>query len=303
MQLAPIINQFLRHCERQGLRPNTLRAYRSKLESLRESLGDSEPNRPQLLDWLHQQTHWADGDPKTNSTQAAYRATLAILLNFAVAEELLPASPLKPQDLKRPLIPHRERIATTEETLAILAHAPQEFGLLYRCLRMTGARPDELTAARIEWISDTAGGRVLTIINNKTSRHTGKARIIPIGEQVEPLFTQAIGRRHYGPIFLTGKSRPWTVAHASRIFRETRDALGISPELVLYSARHEFGSQVTKEKGIHAAMELLGHSSISVTQRYAHLTTDELAQIQSAAVPDITPATDVPGSPSGPTAA
>jgi thioredoxin-dependent peroxiredoxin len=54
----------------------------------------------------------------------------------------------------------------------------------------------------------------------------------------------------------------------------------MSRELVLYLARHECGTKICREKGIEYARRLLGHTSISTTQRYLHLDDQELADAQ-----------------------
>ncbi len=62
---------------------------------------------------------------------------------------------------------------------------------------------------------------------------------------------------------LVGKA--WTVPNLSRTY---------SP------ARHECGTKICREKGIEYARRLLGHASISTTQRYMHLDDRELADAQ-----------------------
>ncbi|MGQ0634630.1 MAG: hypothetical protein ACT4QC_08465 [Planctomycetaceae bacterium] len=49
-----------------------------------------------------------------------------------------------------------------------------------------------------------------------------------------------------------------------------RDLAGLPRDLVLYLARHEFGTQICRLKGIEYARRLLGHTTISTTQRHMH---------------------------------
>jgi integrase len=120
----------------------------------------------------------------------------------------------------------------------------------------------------------------IVLREHKTARKTGKPRRIPIGQKLGALLTQAIGERQAGPIFLSSAGKSWTVPNLSRTYSRLRDDAGLSPDLVLYLARHECGTKVCREKGIEFARRLLGHSNISTTQRYMHLDDRELADAQ-----------------------
>jgi len=55
---------------------------------------------------------------------------------------------------------------------------------------------------------------------------------------------------------------------------------GLPRDLVLYLARYECGTKISREKGLEHASRLLGHANISTTQRYVHLDDRELADAQ-----------------------
>jgi site-specific recombinase XerD len=113
--------------------------------------------------------------------------------------------------------------------------------------------------------------RVITLKEHKTARQTGQPRRIPIGRKLGQLLDQAIGTRIEGPVFLSPVGKPWTVPNLSRTYSRLRDMAGLPRDLVLYLARHECGTKICREKGIEYARRLLGHTSISTTQRYVHL--------------------------------
>jgi integrase len=125
-----------------------------------------------------------------------------------------------------------------------------------------------------------SANRVITLREHKTARKTGQVRRIPIGRKLGALLDQAIGNRTAGPVFLAPSGRGWTVGNLSRTYSRLRDDAGLPKELVLYLARHECGTKICREKGIEYARRLLGHTSISTTQRYMHLDDRELADAQ-----------------------
>lgn len=284
MTVSELIDRFLRHCERQGCKPTTLQHYRGRLKPLADQAGArawAEVSREQLLDWLHQANHWPDGREKAKSTIRANMIALQMIQTYA--REFHGAKrKLKKTDLKKPSPARRERIPTPDETRRILEAAPEDWRLIYRALRLTGARPMELTGALIESIEQSC----LVIHEHKTARKTGKPRRIPLGKHVMPLFREAIADRTSGPVFVDSRGKPWTVGRLSRIFRRLRKELGLTPELVLYSTRHEFGSAVAKKFGILQASRLLGHTDVATTQRYTHLSDDELREYQEGALDD-----------------
>ena len=295
MTTAELVEKFLRHCQRSGAKPATLRQYRTRLRPLVSSHGSrpwSDLDRETLLDWLHLVNHWQTGDKAgTEKAAATQRLNLiAIQMLQSYAQEFHGHTPqLQPRDLKKPAGAKRETFATPEQTRQILAAAPPDWARVYRVLRLTGARPMELTGADIASIEGdvAAGSAQLVITDHKTSRKTGTSRKIPIGKTVAPLILEAIGDRESGPLFLDARGKRWTVPRLSATFRRLRDQLELPRDLVLYSARHEFGTAVMKKFGLLQAKELLGHADISTTQRYTHLRQDELREYQQGAIEDL----------------
>ena len=105
-------------------------------------------------------------------------------------------------------------------------------------------------------------------------------------ELLQPLerhSVQAIGSRTEGPVFLSPTGKAWRVENLSRTYSRLRDLAGLPRVLVLYLARHECGTRICRLKGIEYARRLLGHTSISTTQRYMHLNDQELAEAQDMA--------------------
>jgi site-specific recombinase XerD len=103
-----------------------------------------------------------------------------------------------------------------------------------------------------------------------------------VGRKLGKLLRLAIGRRTTGPIFLSPRNHGWTVKNLSTQFARLRTAAGLDRELVLYSARHEAGTNFCREHGILKAARLLGHARIETTQRYVHLNIDELKDAQDS---------------------
>jgi integrase len=174
----------------------------------------------------------------------------------------------------------RDRIPTSEETAALLKDAPNDFRQIYTALRLCGARPNELARAMITDYDRQLGAIVLK--HHKTVRKVGRPRVIPVGTKLAELIEQAIGGRMKGPIFLRRNGRAWSTGTISRAFRRLRNRAGLPKDLCLYLARHEHGTKLCAAAGNKAAAEALGHANISTTQRYVHVTTEQLRRHQDA---------------------
>jgi len=292
MTVAELIDAFFLDRQRAGVRESSLGVYRTRLKTLRETLGNREfksLTRSELLAWIDQESHWPDdyrieakqNQRKRPDTIRMILTVAAMLQNFALDREVIDAPILKPKDLRKPKSRRRERLATPEETKQILAAASPAFRLIYQALRRTGARPNELVGANIEQIVSNGERRTLLIAHHKTSGKDGRLRKIPISRAVAEYFDAAIGDRTQGPIFLNSKGERWKREQLTTTFRRIRRRLGLDESLALYATRHEFGSAMTRKRGLLAAKEALGHSSVQTTEIYAHMNDDELHDCQA----------------------
>jgi len=158
----------------------------------------------------------------------------------------------------------RERIPTSEEIGTLIKGASPAFRLIYTGLLQCGARPGELCRTQISDV-DWAKGRI-TLAEHKTARKTGKPRIIPIGNNFGQTLQKAIDHRQTGPVFLSPKGEPWSVGNLSSTHRRLRDAAGLPRDLVLYLARHRFGTEALRAGlPLKDVADLMGPASVTTT--------------------------------------
>lgn len=185
----------------------------------------------------------------------------------------------------------RERTAlpTDDQVRRILAAAPADWSLIYRALRATGARPNELVRATFaDW--DRARN-LIVLADHKTSRKTGKPRQIAVGRAFRAILAAAISDRTDGPLFVTARGRPWTVDGVSRVFRRIRDRLRLPRDLVLYLTRHEHATKLyQKTKDLKSVADALGHATIATSNRYARALPETLVNNQDLVSDDPPPA-------------
>jgi integrase len=281
MNCQRLLELFWGWCE-ENRAPNTVRHYRSRLKSFGVWFGERELRGLTPLEveeWLRAAGRKPDGKPMANDTRRANIISFQRLQTWAIERKELDAPTLA--RIEKPPSTKRSRIPTPEETAAILRDATPEFRLAYRALRMTGARPGELAAMKIEdW---NRAGNVIVLTEHKTKRKTGLDRRIAVGEKLLPLLQEAAGDRTAGPLFLTPQGKGWKTSSLSQTYRRLRKRAGLPDDLVLYLARHEHATQLCKKLDVFAASKALGHSNIKTTaDRYIKVDDDTLRRNQDA---------------------
>lgn len=170
--------------------------------------------------------------------------------------------------------------------------------LAYAIGALAGLRTSEIRA--LDW-SNVSMERRTIVVREQAQRRKGKlaaqltadgksqvkdgeARVVPILDSLYPIL-----KKHEvitGPIGLvcpailgmnggaqTGPRRRFLGEHLiAKLLRETLAKLGIEPMIFYRASRHSFASQWVRGGGtLEKLQEILGHSSVLVTERYAHL--------------------------------
>ncbi|PWC78154.1 hypothetical protein TSH64_00200 [Azospirillum sp. TSH64] len=67
-----------------------------------------------------------------------------------------------------------------------------------------------------------------------------------------------------------------------------KEAAGLPTDLRLHDLRHTFASTlVLKGRTLYEVSQLLGHSQMSMTMRYAHLASQRLLEATNEVLPDL----------------
>ncbi|HTC94366.1 MAG TPA: site-specific integrase [Terriglobales bacterium] len=135
-------------------------------------------------------------------------------------------------------------------------------------MRDTGMRNvRELYRLRIENID--LNNRV---IFNPTSKTAKGRRFIPMSERVMDLLKARCAGRTEGWVFQSvRKGKHIGAAFVNRQWVKARKAAGLPEDLVLYCARHDFGTYVMRKTGnLKAVMDTMGHSDVKIAMTYQH---------------------------------
>lgn len=271
MLIAEIFADFDRHHAEHSSKP-TRDFYRQGLRWLLNAFGSDDwesVERPKIMAALYASWHKPDGSAYANATHRRNKVAFGQLQRHANEQGFTEREILTKKDLKKPSSGRREVIPTADELEQLIAAATPAAAIAFRAFRASGMRPGELCRANIANIEATGKARSIVLKEHKTAKKTGKPRCIALGKELGRIVAEAIGERTEGPIWLDDRGERWTPTKLSDQFRRLKRKLALPEALTLYTIRHYVGTKVAK-KNIYVAKELLGHKSITMTQRYAH---------------------------------
>jgi integrase/recombinase XerC len=119
----------------------------------------------------------------------------------------------------------------------------------------------------------------------------GKQRLVPVLPAVRQAIAEYLAVCPYplagdGPLFVAARGGPLGPREVQRRMMELRRALGLPETVTPHALRHSFATHLLGGGGdLRAIQELLGHASLSTTQRYTAVDAARLLAVYDAAHP------------------
>jgi integrase len=223
--------------------------------------------------------------PRAIATVNRYLATFKSVFLLAIENEKVLRNPFRKVKLQKENNA-RVRFLTEEEEARILKAVPRPYQAMILFAIHTGVRFSE--QIRTKWDDVDLRQRVLTIQDSKS----GKARHIPLNTLVLEVL-KGIPRSIGCPfVFYTEKGTQRTLM--ARQWPGWLKQAGVE-NFNWHDLRHTFASRlVMLGVDLYTVKELLGHHSIEMTQRYAHLGPDFLKRsVELLAQPAPKPAPEI----------
>lgn len=275
----------------------TVRNYASDLRQFQSFTSKDNPRRPTLdpaavtTESIRAYLHWLDHKREKSTSMARKLACLRSFFRYLQREGMVGVNPA--EAVRTPKQPkHLPRVLTKDDAAALMEFPADPAGgslrdrALLETLYSTGARVSELVGINLEDLRSSDG---LIHLRGKGR----KERIVPIGavalQAIQAYLNQQPvtksrdltikAKRVSLPIFRNSRGGRLTTRSVARIVARYSNRLAGGP-VSPHTLRHSFATHLLDEGAdLRSIQEMLGHASLSTTQKYTHLATDQLLAV------------------------
>lgn len=301
--MQALIGRYMHHLEfERNASPHTLRNYHSDLEQFRQFVAGANAEQTVLISQIDPLiirsylSHLHQKERKKTSV-ARKLSALRAFFKFVCREQALPGNPAA--EVSSPKLPKTvPRVMSEEETNTFLDRLAREAELgepavlrdraILELLYASGLRVSELVSLNLESVQMSE--RMLRV------RGKGrKERVVPFGSKAENALTQYLPAREKilqqarlksSALFLNHRGSRLTTRSVGRIVKKYVAAMGPNTSVSPHSLRHAFASHLlTEGADLRAIQEMLGHASLSTTQKYTQVSIQQLIEVYDKAHP------------------
>lgn len=248
-----------------SLKPRTQERYRTPFRQLQSAFGDlylDQITRTRIADY-------ASARMKAGAKGATVRrdlATLSCMMSCAVAWDFIDSNPVKRHIREAP---PRTTYPSAEQVDRLVAHADRMTGRIIRFLAETGMRQEEVCS--LEWSQVSIPRREVRLTKTKTP----SPRVVPMSDVAIDTLTGA--PRHITAPYVFWRADGQRYMNFANSFARIARKSGVP--FRCHDLRHAFASNLVQATGnIPALQAILGHKTIAMTMRYAHMVTSHLHQ-------------------------
>jgi integrase/recombinase XerC len=285
------VSAFLQYLEvERGASPHTVRSYAADLREFNEfvqregaSLAGADARLIRAyLARLHQRR-------LAKSSIARKLATVRSCFRFLARRGVIAQNPAR--QIRSPRLPrHLPSFLPKDESKDLLDHTVENSQTgrrdhaLLELLYATGIRVAECSGLDCDDLDRSRG----------TVRVLGKGdkeRLVPVGDAALQALDDYLAMRgtSRGPLFTNRRGGRLTPRSVHRIVGKRARQSGIDRRVTPHTLRHTFATHMLGEGAdLRLIQELLGHSRLSTTQRYTHVSPEHLMKVYDAAHPRAT---------------
>jgi len=290
--LETIKNEYLKFIQiEKGLSSNTIGAYRRDLDKYIDYLNEHKiahidfvdrQTIQQCLGYLHDQGASA-------KSLARFISTVRSFHQFALREKYAAKDPTvlieTPKYERRlPDVLEVDEIVALLETPDISKNNGYRDRTMLELLYATGMRVSELIQLEVENVNLIMG---FVRVFGKGN----KERIVPLGDTVIDFLTkyietvrpQLLKKTTTDALFLNLHGKPLSRQGIWKMIKQTGIKANINKTLTPHTLRHSFATHLLENGAdLRAVQEMLGHSDISTTQLYTHVSKSQIRKMYNA---------------------
>ena len=297
MVLQELTDEFILYLSAvRGLSENTCLGYKNDLEKLMEFLSPQmnaeDVTKENLLLCIGQLSKQKMSSATVNRFIAAVRTMFAYAKKFNYLQKN-PALELKtvklPKKMPRFMTQGEVNELCSEPVTKELLWGNRDLAL-FKMLYSSGCRVSEITNLALGDFRNNYSSAVVTGKGNKQrvvyfDDTSVKALRLYLADR-----TKVIAQNHIteptDKLFINQKGEPLTTGGIRYIINRYSGPEGTNHHMNPHAFRHTFATtMIGNGADVRMVQEMLGHSSISTTQRYTHITTEKLIEIYNKAHP------------------
>jgi integrase/recombinase XerC len=275
----------------RGASPHTLRGYTADLIEFTRFLAEEKIAGWEAADTRAVRAYLARLHKRklAKATIARKLAAVRSCFRFLARRGVLDVNPAR--QVRGPRLGRRlPSFLPVDETAALLHPGPEPSvggardRALLELLYASGLRVAEGCGLDVDDLDE--GRRTVRVLGKGS-----KERVVPVGETALDALAAylALRGRRRGPLFLNARGGRLTPRSALRIVRARARRAGIVQRVTPHTLRHSFATHMLGAGAdLRLIQELLGHSRLSTTQRYTHVSPEHLMRVYDAAHPRAT---------------
>lgn len=290
MKIGRAIEEFLRHCQAaRGLSAHTVRNYRHYLLALAawcEQHNLATVGQLKSDDILDFQLALKEENPAlTRQTLNYYLIAVRALLKYLVGRDIRVIAPdkvvlaktpgrqlhfLEPDEVRRLIEAPDPQSSTVLRDRAILELLVAS-GL--RISELVNLKRSSLNITRGEFSIRGKGGKVRLVFLNQSAREALQAYLKSRTDTAEALFLASRQPKNAPP-------QPINARSIQRLLRRQALLAGVTKPVTPHTLRHSFATNLLRNGAdLRSVQALLGHSSVTTTQLYTHVTDKGLREV------------------------
>lgn len=289
--MEQVVRKFLEHCEiGKGHSSLTIRNYQHYLNRFlqfcqQENIGETEEIN---LDLIHKyrlglnRIMQANGEQLGKQTQNYHLIALRAMLKYCAKNDI---KTLAAEKIELADTPEREISILEENELQRLLEAPAKWRdkAILNLLFSTGLRLSELAGLNREDVNFETGefsvkgkgGKIRVVFLSDAARDILHQYLKSRADGDSALFARETNRKD-----LAGQELRLSVRQIERVVTAAAKKAGIVKPVHVHTLRHQFASDLLQGGAdLRSVQTMLGHSSVTTTQIYTHITNPQLKEV------------------------
>ncbi|WP_251520765.1 MULTISPECIES: site-specific tyrosine recombinase XerD [unclassified Staphylococcus] len=287
-----IIEEYLKFIQlEKGLSANTIGAYKRDLKKYQSFLEEQNISHIDFVDrqTIQQSLGYLQDQGISAKSLARFISTIRSFHQFALREKYAAKDPTvlietPKYDKKLPDVLEVDEVLALLEAPDLSKNNGYRDRTMLELLYATGMRVSELIQIKVEDVNIIMGFV-------KVFGKGNKERIVPLGETVidyletymETVRPQLLKKTVTDTLFLNMHGKPLSRQALWKMIKQNGIKAQIYKTLTPHTLRHSFATHLLENGAdLRAVQEMLGHSDISTTQLYTHVSKSQIRKMYNA---------------------